>query len=33
MKRSLTTNKWLSLGGWALTGLGFVAQLVPHIKA
>lgn len=33
MKRTMTTNKWVSLGGWGLTGLGFVLQLVPHFKS
>jgi hypothetical protein len=32
MKRTLTTNKWVSLAGWVLTGLGFVLQLVPHVR-
>jgi hypothetical protein len=32
MKRTMTTNKWVSLAGWGLTGMGFVLQLVPHFN-
>jgi hypothetical protein len=28
MKRVLTTNRWLSTAGWAISAVGFVLQLV-----
>jgi hypothetical protein len=28
MKNTLTTNRWLTTGGWALVAVGFILQLI-----
>ncbi len=32
MKRAVTTNRWLSTIGWAITAVGFVLQLIPEFQ-